>query len=620
MRTTTPRHRALPAPRRAPDTAEATAPVHADTRPAVLLVSASMGAGHDGVAYELARRMQASGARADVVDYLDFLPLRLGRVVKRAYLAQLRYAPETYEWLYANLDRNRAMEAVADAFAGLARRRLLRAVRRGRYGLAVATYPLAGQALGRLRREERLDVPALTFLTDPDVHEMWLDEGTDAYLAVYTSTAEEALRRGARAALVVGPVIPPVHASPVTAAERECARRSLGLAGTSDPVVLVVAGSWGAGDVERTVAALADGAAARAIVLCGRNAELRERLEERTDALCVGWTDDVRRLLAASDVVVHNAGGLSSLEGFGAGVPVIGHACLPGHGRRNAAVMRDNGVAAMAADDRELVGLVRRYAGTDEGRAMSGRARALFQADPTPLLLERARPVPQRRRLAAAPRRVPRAVTATAVLAALALPVSGPSFAFAVSEAAEHGIGVTRPPQSTDAVFVGALLDAREVASPEASAALVRRGISAVVPGAVAAAAPDSVRRMRADGVSILTGPCPMRGGLHLMADRRRVLDSARLVASASGQSRAPVVVPPDSPRSVLLTRTATTVGLADAVVQPDVLPRLRDAEEVVLDLRGVDPSDVDTDIAAFEADAREQGLAVRPWGGLWRL
>ncbi|MFC7733826.1 hypothetical protein [Actinomadura keratinilytica] len=44
----------------------------------MLIVSASMGAGHDGAAAELARRLAAAGGAAEVVDLLELLPLGLG--------------------------------------------------------------------------------------------------------------------------------------------------------------------------------------------------------------------------------------------------------------------------------------------------------------------------------------------------------------------------------------------------------------------------------------------------------------------------------------------------------------------------------------------------------------
>ena len=55
--------------------------------------------------------------------------------------------------------------------------------------------------------------------------------------------------------------------------------------------------------------------------------------------MALGWRDDVPDLMAAADVLVHNAGGLSCTEALVAGLPVVTYRPIPGHGRANAAVL-----------------------------------------------------------------------------------------------------------------------------------------------------------------------------------------------------------------------------------------------------------------------------------------
>ena len=48
----------------------------------ILVLSASMGAGHDGAARELATRLRAEGHEAEVRDFLDSGPLRIGTALR----------------------------------------------------------------------------------------------------------------------------------------------------------------------------------------------------------------------------------------------------------------------------------------------------------------------------------------------------------------------------------------------------------------------------------------------------------------------------------------------------------------------------------------------------------
>ncbi len=569
----------------------------------ILIVTASMGAGHDGVAYELARRWRERGTAVTVVDFLHVLPLGLGGAIRRIYGAQLQHAPATYEWLYDAIERRPLLDRIASFFAGFARRRLLRTIRRGRHTLAVATYPLAGRALGQLRREGRLHVPTATFLTDLDVHTTWLDGGTDLYLAVYDGSARAAARRTHRPAVATGPVLPPSHDRPVSLSERASARAAFDLA-PQDRVALMVTGSWGVGAVGPAVDALRRSGVVP-VVLCGRNETLRAELAA-TGVHAVGWTDDVRRLYAASDVVVHNAGGLSSLEAFGAGVPVIGHACLPGHGRRNAQAMADADVAALAGDEHELVRLVHLLAQTPAGAAMAARARALFQQDAVDALTD----VP----LAAVPRPSRRPVLRLAALAAL-LPVAVASTSFGVSQATTKGLAVTHSPRTpTASVYVAVQLDATALADPGTGISLARSSISAVVPAAVAAAAPEAVARLRSDGVVVLAAfpRLPYQPGA-ARATVRRAHDEVALASAGS----VPSLVSPHGLGVWQLTsahRAHLPVAVARAVVSPADVSLHRGEQVVVVAPAASLPSTLDEVLSA----AAKAGLSVRPLGALW--
>lgn len=69
--------------------------------PRIVIISASVGAGHDGAAHELARRLEAEGFTVDRHDFLDLLPARLGKLLSGSYHRLLTWAPSGYQRIYA---------------------------------------------------------------------------------------------------------------------------------------------------------------------------------------------------------------------------------------------------------------------------------------------------------------------------------------------------------------------------------------------------------------------------------------------------------------------------------------------------------------------------------------
>lgn len=318
----------------------------------VVVVSASIGAGHDGAAAELTRRLRAAGLTVDRHDFLDILPAGWGRLVRGIYRAELTMAPQTWGWVTDASGGNTTSARTSAILSRVAGARMLEAIGPDP-SVVLSTYPLASQLLGRLRQEQRLAVPAVTFLTDMSVHPLWVAPGVDAHLALHPVPAAQARSLGARDTVVSGPAVGPTFRPLRDGTERLAARMAFGLP-AHKPLALVVAGSWGVGSVGRSAREIADTGLATPVVVCGRNDSLRRRLSRNSRIITLGWVDDMATLIRACDVVIQNAGGLTSLESLTSGVPVLTYRCLPGHGETNATALDEAGWAEWVKDRENL--------------------------------------------------------------------------------------------------------------------------------------------------------------------------------------------------------------------------------------------------------------------------
>ena len=347
----------------------------AESGPLVVVLSASLGAGHDGAAFELARRLRLRGYRAEVRDYLACLPLGVGAMVRGVYRAQLRVAPWAYEATFRVWYLGRPLRwLLLMALAALSGRRVRRLLASPDLVGVVSTYPLPSMVLGRERQAGRLRVPVTTYVTDFGVHPLWISPGVDLTLCVHESAADEARSRTRRRVRATGPAVAPRFKP------RTSMREGLGIP-TGQPVALIVAGSWGVGDVEMTFDTLARADAWFPVVVCGRNDVLARRLRARRQGLVIGWTERMPELMAAADVLVENAGGLSCMEAFAVGLPVVTFRPLAGHGRRNAACMAAAGVVHVARQSSELSAALAAVRSSHRCE-LAAAGRAMFRSDP----------------------------------------------------------------------------------------------------------------------------------------------------------------------------------------------------------------------------------------------
>lgn len=353
-----------------------------------------MGAGHDGAARELARRLQTLGFTTTVRDFLETGPLGIGAALRKSYELQLRYLPASYEATYRMWFRiPRLCPPLARFVAMLTGRTLLKWIGEARPVAIVSTYPLATLSLGELRRTGRLACPVVNYITDFGVHPLWIHPAVDLNLAVHDSAAELArLRSRGRSSVACEPAVSGAFGVSRKSLRVET-RADLGL-DNFETAVLVVAGSWGVGSVEDTVRAVAAHRRFVPVVACGNDRKLLARLreliqDESIRAIAVGWTDDMPALMTACDAVVENAGGLTAFEAMRSGLPVVTYNPIPGHGRENSTAMSLAGVARVAADQTELRSLL--DALTRPGPARAAQVSAgekLFGSDPAGLIAE----------------------------------------------------------------------------------------------------------------------------------------------------------------------------------------------------------------------------------------
>jgi processive 1,2-diacylglycerol beta-glucosyltransferase len=322
--------------------------------PRVLILTASVGEGHDLPARTLADQLRAE--RPDVaVETVDCLAV-MGRTVAavsgggaKVVFYRFLWLWDVGFWVFAGFALTRRLTQAA--LSGFGSRGLLRLIEERKPDVIVSVYPQATEVLGRLRRKGRLDVPVCAAITDLSALHYWATPGADLHLVTHPESMEEVRSiAGART---------PVHwvhgfTAPEFLVPRPVAdaRRSLGLE-ESGKMVIVSGGGWGIGDVQGAVEeVLSVGGVAEVVCLCGRNEELCEQLShlfaDEPRVRIEPFTDRMPDWLAAADALVHSTGGLTVLEALMRGCPAISYGWGRGHVRMHNAAFQRFGLAEVA--------------------------------------------------------------------------------------------------------------------------------------------------------------------------------------------------------------------------------------------------------------------------------
>ena len=326
----------------------------------VLILTASVGEGHDLPAQLLAEQIRANRPDAEVriedgLQSMGWLVRTISEDGARLAFFRFRWLWDAAYWVFAELAPTRALARTA--LSGFAATRLLRLVESVDPDVVVSVYPQTTDVLGRLRRTGRLQVPAVGAITDIAALAYWAAPGIDLHLVVFRESVAEVRRVAGNDAdvRVVRGFSRPEFYEPRDPAG---ARGSLGLP-QDGRVVLVSGGGWGVGNLADAADEALRHADVRSVVcLCGRNDELRGRLASRfADEPRVrleGFTEAMNDWLAAADVLIHSTGGLTVLEARMRGCPTISFGWGRGHVRRHDEAFVRFGYADVVASAADL--------------------------------------------------------------------------------------------------------------------------------------------------------------------------------------------------------------------------------------------------------------------------
>lgn len=332
--------------------------------PRILILTASIGEGHDLPAYALQReiRLEDPSAEVEVLDSLTAVGGMAERLATGGSQFHSAWGNRLFDLEYRLITTVRPTRWVAARlFVDTAARRLSKVVERDRPDVIVSTYPGSTEALGRLRARGGLDVPLVSAITDLSSLHYWAHPGVDLHLIIHPESEQEVreIAPGSAVACVRGLTDASFYEDPDPRGWRD----ANGIP-QDTRLVVVSGGGWAVGDLEGATHAALDAGAGSVVLLGGRNEDIRARLGARfatePRVTVLGFVDRMSDMLAASDVLVHSTAGLTVLEAIMRGTRVISYGWGRGHIRANNEAYERFGLADVVRTPGELTGAIRR--------------------------------------------------------------------------------------------------------------------------------------------------------------------------------------------------------------------------------------------------------------------
>jgi processive 1,2-diacylglycerol beta-glucosyltransferase len=321
----------------------------------VLILSTSAGAGHLRAAEAIEKAFSQLKAAKEVknIDVLQYTNQLFQRLYSRAYIEVVNNTPALFGWLYEHYDKPWLSERRRTAFDKLNTRPFMKMLEKYQPDIAVCTHFLPAEIISWLKAKNRIKTRQAVIITDFDLHAFWLCRHFEHYFVALDETKIHLAMLGVPPDKITVSGIP---IDPIFSKRKD--KRQMRRLYNLEPelsTILVSAGGFGVGPVEKIIQSLLKMKnAVQVIVICGRNKELKEKVDKAIKNIpsgssvrfrSVGYTDQMDSYMAASDLILGKTGGLTTSEALASGLAFVVVDPIPGQEQRNADHLLEEGMA-----------------------------------------------------------------------------------------------------------------------------------------------------------------------------------------------------------------------------------------------------------------------------------
>lgn len=285
-------------------------------------------------------------------------------IFARLYSPVIKYTPKMWGMLYYFLDSEKKLEQLEKISRPFILKELTNLIKRKNPSIIISVHPLINHLTVQAIKDSGLKIPFIVAVLDPvTLHRAWITP--DATLYVFATEEAKKLaikyKLDPKKALVRGIPIDPKFSKKQK--DKEKIRKEDGL----DPkkfTILLMGGGEGAGDMFKIIKEIEESSLnVQLIIISGRNKKLENKLNNnlknfRVKMKVYGFTDQVPRIMAESDIIVTKAGPGTIAEALAMNLPIIITSWLPGQEEGNVKFVVDNELGAMTQDPKRVVEII----------------------------------------------------------------------------------------------------------------------------------------------------------------------------------------------------------------------------------------------------------------------
>lgn len=306
----------------------------------IMILTASTGGGHNKASKAIQEELKKLNIDSEIVDCfkdVGTVGKALDIMVSGGYEKSAQYVPRVYGKAYEVSDKKIVRKTFDhNIITKYMEINILKKIKSDNITHIIGTHPFPMIAVSNLKNKCKINLPIYSVITDYTIHLAHIADEIDNYIVAHEDTKTMLENDGVQSEHIY-PLGIPISMKDYTDEDIQIFKKENEI--DNKFTVLVVGGSFGAGDIKSVYKELLKVPDINIIIICGRNETLKEKLSNKArdskNVKIVGFTKEIEKYYQASDIIITKPGGLTVTECMQKKLPMIIPFFIPGQEEGN---------------------------------------------------------------------------------------------------------------------------------------------------------------------------------------------------------------------------------------------------------------------------------------------
>jgi len=330
----------------------------------ILILYAPLGAGHGSCAKAIAEAFALNYPDFEVktANVLDFAFEIFKQGLPRVFVYVNSKIPFLYKWIYDSFNhqsRYNFLNQMSDVF--IKKSHFVEFINEFNPDFILSTNPLPMQLVSLTKHKKIINIISANVCTDFGFHSLWYNPDVNYYFVANEDIKKALVEHGASQEKIVVAGIP---VSLKFSKETDRRKISAGLNfNTNTPTLLIVGGKIKYKTILKIIEKTGEKNKAQFIIISGRDKNLQEELEKSNlkknpNVKIFGFVNNLQDYMAASDLILTKAGGLTVAECMQKNLPMVINDFIPGQEEDNVKYIVERGAGIEAKNTRDAIKII----------------------------------------------------------------------------------------------------------------------------------------------------------------------------------------------------------------------------------------------------------------------